>query len=1411
MASLALLLGLAGAAAAGVWGVLNSEAGTRWLLRQVPGVEQVDNAGGLLSPTFELRQLRFSWGTQGAHLELAGLRWEGLKAQWLPRPGTLVALHAQRVQARSLSVNTGASDGKPMQAMASLHLPLDLRVDAIQVERLAIDTLLQCDDLLAQLSLGDAQGSRHLAAIQLAQCQAAGAAQGLQLTATAEIMADAPLRLNASANARGDAAGWPFLAELGAQGPLASFDLRAHLQRLTAPPSPDDAALDIVAQVRPFERWPLGDVSATTRSLDLAALAKGAPRTQLTGHVVVRSQGLREPVSADIQIDNAAAQRLDAGGLPLLSLRARLQADPRQPERIAIGPFDIQAADAQGSAGRWAGTGLWDGRNLQVDSRVTELQPARLDGRLAAMRLSGPLQFQLKGMPSPNPQAPDRAAFSWSSLTAALQTRLAGNISGAPQEVRLEITAVAERESVNLQRVLASSGNAQLEFKAELKHLSPATRNEPPGAALLPGQRWQLHSEGRLAAFDPSVWFPGVSELRAAPGTHLLNGRWSLGVTLPVPDATIPWTRWLPQWQGQADVKLADSRWAGLPLSADMQLGQDNLNPSQRSRAKVDLRWASSQFTLDGSADPLGDGQSDRTELRLSAPALAEVRALLQPYAALRTYTPTQGSLQLQAEISGRWPALRTDWQGLAVGLRTATLALDRAEWLARWDRQRADEIELRADVQGLRQGEARVDQIKAEVTGTLASHRFQAQVGAPLQPPPALSLLLDWGSEGAAQGLLQGQGHWQPDTTGGGGIWRFLLDRLELGKPASREARKDTGQWLRAQAVAGELSFSDQGLLRAASLQPGRLESGALNLGWSEARWQLDGAGPARFAVKGQLEPVLVASLLNRAVAITQRSTTVGTPQQTWAGDLRLGATLDLRANPALEIDFKLQRSTGDLLLRDGSAELPLGIEQAGVSLMVRNGLWRLSPNLQGKALGLIDGEAVLRTAPQDRWPAPSATLSGRLRAEVASLAAWGSWMPPGWRLSGQTTAEAMLDGSLANPQFKGHIEAQGLALRNPLQGIDLQDGSLRIALDGEQARIERASIRGGSGRLKLEGSASLGAATQLRLRAQADKLRVLGRLDRQLTLSGQASLLASANRVQVEGKIAADSGLFDLSQRDAPTLDEDVDVRQSAETVAEDLPRREPSGLAKQLELAVELDLGRQMRLRGRGLDTQLQGSVKLSSPGGRLSVLGQVKAVDGTYAAYGQKLGIERGLVFFEGPLDRTRLDVLALRPNLDQRVGVAISGSALDPRVRLYSDPDLPESDKLSWLVLGRGPEGLGRTDTALLQRAAMALLAGESRGPADGVLRRLGIDDFSIRQSDGEVRETVVTVGKQLSRRWYVGYERGVNAATGTWQLVYRIAQRFTLRAQSGLDNSLDMIWTWRFATQAQRQNSAEER
>ncbi len=155
---------------------------------------------------------------------------------------------------------------------------------------------------------------------------------------------------------------------------------------------------------------------------------------------------------------------------------------------------------------------------------------------------------------------------------------------------------------------------------------------------------------------------------------------------------------------------------------------------------------------------------------------------------------------------------------------------------------------------------------------------------------------------------------------------------------------------------------------------------------------------------------------------------------------------------------------------------------------------------------------------------------------------------------------------------------------------------------------------------------------------------------------------------------------------------------------------------------------------------------------------------------------------------------------MRDGLDDRVGVMVGGNVSNLRVRLFSEPEMSEIDKLALLVLGRRTEGLGRAETALMQRAALALLSGEGESTTDKVIararaRRVLAAPGRRRRSARHCRQPSAS---RLSDRVYVGYERGLNATAGSWQLIYRIAQRFTLRAQAGHENSLDLIWTWRW-------------
>ncbi|MFN4116536.1 MAG: translocation/assembly module TamB domain-containing protein, partial [Inhella sp.] len=209
-----------------------------------------------------------------------------------------------------------------------------------------------------------------------------------------------------------------------------------------------------------------------------------------------------------------------------------------------------------------------------------------------------------------------------------------------------------------------------------------------------------------------------------------------------------------------------------------------------------------------------------------------------------------------------------------------------------------------------------------------------------------------------------------------------------------------------------------------------------------------------------------------------------------------------------------------------------------------------------------------------------------------------------------------------------------------------------------------------------------------------------------------------------------------------------------------------------------------------------SRLTGQLRLQDQGQGLRATGLIESQGGRYKAYGQTLDLESGEIRFNGSLDNPRLDLLAIKPDIEHRVGVSVTGSAQSPRVRLYAEPELPDNDKLAWLLLGRDPAEVEGRDTAILQRAALALLSGESGGPASDLMDKLGLTEFSISQGDDAA--TVLRLGAQLSRRWSVGYERSLNAATGSWQLVYRLGQRFRLRAQSGLDSAVDLLWLWRY-------------
>jgi translocation and assembly module TamB len=226
--------------------------------------------------------------------------------------------------------------------------------------------------------------------------------------------------------------------------------------------------------------------------------------------------------------------------------------------------------------------------------------------------------------------------------------------------------------------------------------------------------------------------------------------------------------------------------------------------------------------------------------------------------------------------------------------------------------------------------------------------------------------------------------------------------------------------------------------------------------------------------------------------------------------------------------------------------------------------------------------------------------------------------------------------------------------------------------------------------------------------------------------------------------------------------------------------------------------VDLGRNLAVSGEGLRTDVAGKVRITAvPEGTLSAKGTIRAVNGTYFAFGQRLTIRRGQLIFDGPIDDPALDIVALRPNLQVEAGVAVSGTVRVPRVQLTSEPPVPDGEKLSWLVLGQGLERSSAADAAALQAAAATLL-GSGRTPiGTSVARAVGLDDISIRAAAAESGGTgaqVVAVGKRLSDRLYVVFEQGLSVANNALKVEYALTRSVTLRAEAGLISGVGIYY-----------------
>ncbi|MEI8573743.1 translocation/assembly module TamB domain-containing protein [Methylomonas sp. WH-1] len=464
------------------------------------------------------------------------------------------------------------------------------------------------------------------------------------------------------------------------------------------------------------------------------------------------------------------------------------------------------------------------------------------------------------------------------------------------------------------------------------------------------------------------------------------------------------------------------------------------------------------------------------------------------------------------------------------------------------------------------------------------------------------------------------------------------------------------------------------------------------------------------------------------------------------------------------------------------------LALAEAGVSLPVgRNGLvvpFRkaiLFGNLAGERLTAdldlaTDGSDFIRAQLQLDQGAGQG-LAGNLAAKINDLGLFQGLVPNMSGLKGRFGADLKLGGSLPQPVAQGRLSLEDGRLQIDELGIVLSDIQLHAdAVNDDQPLQVHGSLRSGGGRLAIDGLLGLDGTADLDVLGNDFEVAKLP--EAEVTIAPHLKLGRSARGdAKVTGALGIDKAMVKIKELPASAVAVSRDEVIVGKTDSDQAIEAPPG-----IDADVAIQLGQQASFSGLGLDTKLTGQLQFLKLDRRLALHGAIDMADGRYRSYGQDLKLRKGRFLFNGPIDRPWLDVEAYRVSKDQKVTAVlqVSGSATAPQTKIYTEPSLPESDALAYLITGASLNQAGKDEGNMIASAALSYGAGR----LSWLTEKLGIDEFEVQQGKS-FADTLVTAGQYLTANTYVGTKLGLFSKQALLVLKYKLTDSINLETQTG--------------------------
>jgi len=496
------------------------------------------------------------------------------------------------------------------------------------------------------------------------------------------------------------------------------------------------------------------------------------------------------------------------------------------------------------------------------------------------------------------------------------------------------------------------------------------------------------------------------------------------------------------------------------------------------------------------------------------------------------------------------------------------------------------------------------------------------------------------------------------------------------------------------------------------------------------------------------------------------------------------VNADLKLKRDPAgLQAELHWLQSATVLGYTDNIETFQTRLDQVRIDLVSNPTQTDLAANIDGeqglkmtataKVSGPLVADSPLKATAKGRLPD-----IGLLRPLLHQVAVTGE-------LKGDLKINLEAGGTVGDPVFNGGAYLADGSLGLPRAGIVLSSINLAAESQGTDKLRVTGKLRSGEGSARITGEVRAteepGLAADIRI--QGEKLASVRLPNLSVDSSPDLKLHITEDVFDISGTLLIPRATAQIHQLPRTAVARSTDVIVHA-----------PEGVIEQAKETivtgdVEVVLGDDVRFNGFGLDSRIDGKLRLTQGrGGYLYSGGTVRVRDGFLTGYGKELRVDHGELTFTGPLDDPVVNIQVSRESFYEgrqyTIGLRLTGTAQNIKTEPFSRPAMSERDVLSFLLLDRPA-----ASDADASGAALALGLQQFFPDQSGVF---GLDEVSFETNDAN--EAAMVAGKRINDKLYVRYVFGSLGAPGSFRIRYRLGRGFSLEASTGARQSMDLIY-----------------